>query len=227
MTQTLARIKQAGKNFEIMVDLDKALMFKKSGGSSIDFLEADTIFTDSKKGNVASTSDLKEAFGTENKEEVSERIVKNGEILLTQEHRDGEKDKKLKQVVDYFVINAIDPRTGNPFTPERIKSALSEAQVNIKNTPIDDQIKDIMAELSKIIPIKIEMKKIKVTIPAIYTGKAYGIVSKYKETEDWLPNGDLNITLNISGGSVMNFYDKLNSVTHGSALTEEIKEKTE
>ncbi len=30
MTQTLARIKKAGKNFEIMVDMEKALAFKKA-----------------------------------------------------------------------------------------------------------------------------------------------------------------------------------------------------
>lgn len=220
---TIARIKQGGKNFEIVVDLDKALEFKKNGSES-DFLEADKIFTDSKKGFAASESDLKESFGTNDSQEIAEKIVKSGEVLVTQEHRDEEKDKKFKQIVDYFVINAIDPQTGNPLTPERIKSALSEAHVNIKNVPVEDQINDIMAEISKVIPIKIEMKKIKVTIPAIYTGKAYGVVNKYKEKEDWLPNGDLNMTLNISGGSIMNFYDKLNSVTHGSALTEEIKE---
>ena len=95
MTQTLARIKQGGKNFEIMVDLDKALNFKKGEGSSADFLEIDKIFYDSKKGLVASTSDLKESFGTEDANEVSEKIVKNGEVLVTQEHRDEEKEKKM------------------------------------------------------------------------------------------------------------------------------------
>jgi len=51
MTQTLARIKQAGKNFEILVNLDDALKFKK--GES-DFIEAegDKIFTDSKKARL-------------------------------------------------------------------------------------------------------------------------------------------------------------------------------
>ena len=227
MTQTLARIKQAGKNFEIMVDLDKALMFKKSGGSVVDFLESNNIFSDSKKGNVASNSDLKEAFGTDSTEEVSEKIVKNGEVLLTQDHREGEQDKKSKQVIDFIISNASDPQTGNPFTPERIKSALSEAHVNIKNVPVEDQIKDIISELSKIIPIKIETKKIKVTIPAIHTGKVYGLINQYKEKESWLDNGDLKTVLNIPSGIIIDFYDKLNSVTHGSALTEEIKGEKE
>lgn len=225
MTQTLARIKQGGKNFEIMVDLDKALNFKKGEGSSADFLEIDKIFYDSKKGLVASTSDLKESFGTEDANEVSEKIVKNGEVLVTQEHRDEEKEKKFKQVVDFLTNNASDPQTGNVLTSERIKNALEQAHVNIKNTPIESQIQGIVKEISGIIPIKIETKKIKLTIPAVHTGKVYGLINQYKEEENWLSNGDLEVTLKIPSGIIMDFYDKLNSMTHGSALTEEIKEK--
>ena len=225
MTQTLARIKQGGKNFEIMVDLDKALNFKKGESSSADFLEIDKIFYDSKKGLVASTSDLKKSFGTEDANEVSEKIVKNGEVLVTQEHRDEEKEKKFKQVVDFLTNNASDPQTGNALTTERIKNALEQAHVNIKNTPIESQIQGIVREISEIIPIKIETKKIKLTIPAVHTGKVYGLINQYKEEENWLSNGDLEVTLKIPSGITMDFYDKLNSMTHGSALTEEIKEK--
>ena len=46
---TTARIKKAGKDFEILVDLDKAMAFKKGDGGN-DFLEADAIFSDSNKG---------------------------------------------------------------------------------------------------------------------------------------------------------------------------------
>lgn len=223
MTQTTARIKQGGKNFEILVDLDKALAFRKGKGAA-DFLEIDKIFSDSKKGQAAATSDLKEAFGTENANEVAERIVKKGEVLLTQEHREEGREKKIKQVVDFLANNSIDPQTGNPHTPERIKNALEQAHVNIKNAPIESQIQDIISEISKIIPIKIETKKVKITIPAIHTGKAYGIITQYKDEENWLPNGDLEVIVNIPAGIIMDFYDKLNSVTHGSALTEEVKE---
>jgi len=225
MTQTIARIKQAGKHFEILVDLDKALAFKKSGSgaSAVDFLEIDRVFSDWKKGHVASHSDLKDLFKTEDINAIAEKIVKSGEVLLTQEHRDEEKEKKFRQIVDFLSSNAIDPKTGNPVTTERIKNALEQAHVNIKNLPIESQIKDILAEVSKIIPIKIETKKIKITIPAIHTGKAYGIINQYKDEEKWLSDGSLEVIISIPAGMIMDFYEKLNSVTHGSALTEEIK----
>jgi len=224
MTQTKARYKQKGKHFEIIVDLDKALAFKKGTGSVNDFLEADNIFTDSKKGLVAAVKDLEDVFGTADIYSIAERIVKNGEILTTQEHRDEEREKKIKQVIDFLTVNSFDPQTGNPHTSERIKSALDQAQVNIKNVPVETQIKEIIEKLSSILPIKLETKKVKVTVPAIHTGRAYGIFNQYKENENWLPNGDLEIKINVPSGLIMDFYDKLNSITHGAALTEEIKE---
>jgi len=222
MTQTIARIKQNGKHFEIMVDMEKALAFKKNPSAS-DFLEIDRIFTDAKKGLVPSVSDLKSAFGTDDVTQISQKIVKSGEVMTNQEHREEEREKKIKQVVDFLARNTVDPKTKVPHTPDRIKSALEQAHVNIKNVPIENQIQDIIHAISKILPISMEKKRIKVTIPALHTGKAYGVVAQYKEDENWLGNGDLEVIINIPAGITMDFYDKLNSVTHGSALTEELK----
>ena len=155
MAQTTARIKKVGKNFEIMVDMDEALAFKKGDGGE-NFLGVDRIFSDAKKGEAASSSDLKEAFKTEDVNEIAERIVKEGEILVSQEHRSGEQEQKIKQVVDFLATNSINPQTNNPHTPERIKSAMQEAHVNVKNIPVENQIKEIVEQLSKAIPIKIE-----------------------------------------------------------------------
>jgi len=225
MTQTTARIKQAGKHFEIVVDLDKALKFKKGMSSATDFLEADSIFTNSKEGLHASNKDLQESFGTTDVNTVASKIVKSGEILLTQEHRDEDREKKIKQVIDFLAVNSSDPRTGNPHTPDRIKNAMEQAHVNIKNVPIESQIGEIIEKISGILPIMLKTKKVKILVPAIYTGRAYGIFSQYKENENWLSNGDLEITVSIPSGLVMDFYEKLNSITHGSAITEEVKEK--
>ena len=222
MTQTIARIKQDGKHFEILVDLEKAIAFRKTGKGN-DFLEIEKVFTDSKKGLVPSVSDLKKAFGTDDIYEISQKIVKSGEIQLTQDYRDEEKEKKKKQIVDFISKNTLNPATKMPHTPERIKSALEQAHINIKNAPIESQIQEIIQEISKILPISLETKKVKITIPSIHTGKIYGLVAQYKEDENWLGNGDLEVIVNIPAGILMDFYDKLNSVTHGSALTEELK----
>lgn len=220
---TTARIKKAGMKFEVIVDLEDAMKLKKGLISSIN-IEADRIFSDSKKGEKASPADMKLAFGTDSVQEVAKAIILSGEVLTTQEYRDAEQEKKFKQVIDFLVTNSINPQTGNPHTPERIKSALEEAHVNIKNVPIETQIGEIIESIIKILPIKIETKKIKILIPAIHTGKAYGVISQYKEEEKWKDDGSLEVIVSVPSGMVIDFYDKLNSITHGSALTEEIKQ---
>lgn len=227
MTQTTARIKQHGKHFEIIVDLDRALKFKKGQSSAMDFLEADAIFTDSKRGLHASEKDIKEAFGTSDVDAVASKIVKSGEILLTEEHRDEEREKRIRQVITLFTsgTHVVNPQTGVPYTPERIRTALEEAHINIKSGPIESQIKDITNSLSKILPMKMEEKKFEITVPSIYTGQVYGLLNPYKVKETWLDNGDWRVDIAISGGMVLSIFDKLNSITHGAAITEEIKEK--
>ncbi len=223
MTNVTARIRKAGKHFEVLVDLDDAMKFKR-GESSFIQPETELIFRDLKKGERAPEADLEEAFKTTDVNEITKRIVKEGEIQTTQDFRDEEHEKKIKQVVEFLSRNAIDPQTGNPITNERIKNAIEQAHINIKNTPIENQINEILDSLRKIIPIKLDTKKVKITVPAMHTGKAYGVISQYKESENWLPNGDLEVTVSVPAGIIMEFYDKLNGVTHGSALTEEIKE---
>jgi ribosome maturation protein SDO1 len=183
------------------------------------------IFTDSKKGERASNQDLELAFETTDVNEIAKKIVKNGEVQTTQEHRNAEQEKKFKQIVDFLATNAVDPKTGHPHTAERIKNALEQSHINIKNIPIQNQIKDILDKISAIIPIKLDTKKVKVIIPAIHTGKAYGVITQYKESENWLPNGDLEVIVAVPSGIIIDFYEKLNNITHGSVLTEEIKEE--
>lgn len=225
MAQTTARIRKGKLHFEVLVDLDEALKFKK-GESNYLSVEGGKIFEDIKKGKVASRNDIEIAFGTADVDSVAKEIVKHGEIETDQAHREEESDKKVKQVVDFLSRNAIDPKSGNPITPEKLKMALEEAKVNIKNGPIDSQIKEILDKISSVIAIKIETKRIKITVPAIQTGKVYGLVSQYKEKENWLNDGSLEVVVSIPAGITLEFYDKLNSLTHGSALTQELNEKS-
>jgi ribosome maturation protein SDO1 len=224
---TVARIKLNGKNFEIMIDdIDKALAFKKTGEGSVeDFLAIDQIFSDHKKGEKAADSDLQASFGSTDVNEIAAQIVKKGEVQVPIEYKHKELSERGKQIIDFYVKNAVDPQSDRPYTADRIERAMSEAGVNVTNKPIESQIKEITEKLSPVIPIKIETKKLLITIPAQYTGVAYSIVNTYKESEEWLGNGDLKVRVNVPTGLQMEFYDKLNSVTHGSAVSEEIQDK--
>ena len=131
---------------------------------------------------------------------------------------------KQSKLSHFYLKNAVDPRTGRPYTPERIESAIKESGVNITNKPIDSQLKEITEKIAIILPLRIETKRIKIIIPARYSGQAYGVVRTYKEREEWMNNGDLEIIINLPVGLQMEFYDKLNSLTHGSVISQEVKE---
>jgi ribosome maturation protein SDO1 len=224
-TSTLVKIKVGGKHFEIMVDLELALKLRKGLPVNIqNALLVNEIFVNHKTGDKAASADLMTAFATNDVLAVADRIIKKGDIQLPKDYRDEQQDNKKKQVTDWLIRNSVDIRTGRPFAPPVIENALKQAGVNITNAPVEQQISAITESLKTILPLRIETKKIAITIPAIHTGKVYGLVKDYKEKEDWLSNGDLKVIINIPVGLQMEFYDKLNAVTHGAAITEELKQ---
>ena len=225
MGDTIAKLRSGKLFFETMVDLDNAMKLRKGDDVSMgDVIRDNAVYTNLGKGMKAGSAELEQAFGTSEFEKVVEQIVKKGIIEVSQEFRDEALEARRKQVVDFLVRNAIDGQTGRPFTPDTLQNALKDAGVKIENKNVENQITRIVDSLKQVIPIKIETKKLKVIVPAMHTGKAYGLLTEYKEKEEWLSNGDLQITLNIPIGIQLEFYDKLNSITHGSAITEEIKE---
>ena len=222
MVQTTARIKKSGKHFEILVDLDEALKVRKGEGNINVAVLTDAIFYNLKAGENASTSDLEKEFGTSDVTAVAEKIIKTGEVVRTAESMKVEHDKMYKQVVDFLVHAAVSPE-GRPYTPDRIMKALKEAHVNVKNKPVEMQVEEILDQLSKILPIKVERKKVKLLIPAIHSGKAYGIVKEFMVSEDWKNNGDLEVVVEMPTALIFDFYDKINGATSGSVLSEELK----
>lgn len=223
MPDIIARLRSGKLIFETMVDLDASTRLKKGEAITIDKVIRDNqIYKDLKKGMVASNQNLIDAFSTTNFEEIVEKIVKKGMLEVTQDYRDKNIEIRKKQIIDFLVKNSIDSRTNHPFTPDIINSAIEQSKVKIEDKSVEKQVKEIIEKLKKIIPIKIETKKIKVIIPAEHTGKIYGLIQEYKEKENWISNGDLEVILNIPIGLIFDFYDKLNSITHGSTIVHEL-----
>ncbi|MEI7719588.1 MAG: ribosome assembly factor SBDS, partial [archaeon] len=219
MTQTEARVTKKGKKYEILVDLEEALKIREGKSSNLgSAVLTSAVFHNLKSGEQASMDELEIDFGTSNFDDVCLRILTHGEIVLPAEYLKKMQEGKYKQVVDFLSKNAISPQ-GLPYTPDRIMSALKEANVHVKNEAMDKQIAGIIEQIQRILPMKIEVKKVRVIIPAQYTGKAYGVVSDFKQEEEWMSNGDLKIIVGIPAGLIMDFFDKLNGVTHGAALT--------
>lgn len=224
MANVTARIKLKGRNFEILVDCDKALAYKKGQAIIEDAMASDRIFSDLRKGLSASEKELNEFFKTKDVKLAASKIIKEGEVQLPAEYKSKIKDDKAKQIVDLISRSCTDAK-GIPHTPERIKKAMDEAHVQIDDRrDAEGQVSEIIKKLQPILPLKFESKKIQLKVPATYAGKVYGILHGYILKEEWLSDGSLLCILQMPAATQMSFYDKLNSITHGEAITQEIKE---
>ncbi|MBX4211836.1 ribosome assembly factor SBDS [Candidatus Pacearchaeota archaeon] len=221
MPKVVARIKIKNVHYEIQVDLDEALKVKAGKGNIMAAVDAPRVYYDMKKGNLASSADLMDAFGTQDFYEVAKKIITSGEVQKTQEFRDAEHEARIKQVINLLLKNAVD-QNGRPYTEDRIRRAIDEVHFNFDKKPAEQQMALLLPKLQEVIPIRIETKKIKLIIPARFTGQVYGMLKDYKESEEWRPNGDLQVIMNIPSGLQIDFYDKLNSVTHGAVQSQEM-----
>jgi len=221
----LARIKKAGQIFEINVDPDKAILFKKGGEINMEeVLKTDNVFSDAKKGEIAPDSSLDQAFGTTDYLKIAEIIIKQGEIQLTSEYRSQEREKKKNKIIELINRNAIDPSNNLPHPPQRIELALQEAKVKIdEHKSAEEQIEDILSKLKPIIPIKFETSTLIINVPATYAAKSYSLIKKYAKVlkEEWNSDGSWSVISEIPAGLKMEFIEKLNSFTHGEVSIKE------
>ena len=218
---TLARLKKFGQTFEISVDPDKALFYKKGQITDLDeVLHADNIFLDAKKGMVAPQAELEKVFKTTDTQKIADIIIKEGEIQFTAEHRQLEREQKIKKIVYLIHKQAIDARTGFPLPLERIEGALVQAKVHLdENKPAEEQLEGIITKLRPILPIKIEQKRISITIPAQYAGKAQSVLRGMGiQKEDWKSDGSWEVTVEVPAGLLQEFIDKVNALTKGQAI---------
>lgn len=222
MVVVVAKYKVKNKTFEVSVEFDEALKVQKGIGDITRALNAANIFYNAKEGSIASQKDLMEAFQSSELYSIATMIIQKGELQKPQEFRDAERENRIKQVVTLLMRNAVDQH-GRPYTEDRLRKAIQEVHYNFDTRPAEKQMIDVLEKLKTIIPIRIDTKRIKIRIPARFSGQVYGLLKDFKESEEWLANGDLEAIVAIPAGMQLDFYDKLNGVTHGAVISEEIK----
>ena len=215
----LAKLKKGGEMFEVIIDPDKILEFKKGKLKAKESVMYEKVFFDAKKGLEASSEIMNKVFNTENVVEVIDVILNDGENQFTQEYREEKQKEKFNRILEIISRNAIDAKTGLPHPRNRIESAMEEARVKIDVfKDAEEQVDDIVHKLKPIIPIKLAMKEIQIKIPAQYTGTAYGVVSKYGKIlmDNWLNDGSWLCSVEIPAGIQNDFFDALNRLTQGT-----------
>jgi ribosome maturation protein SDO1 len=223
----IARISRSGEHFEIMVDPDKALEFKRKGEGNIeDMLAFPDIFKDSKRGEKHSSEDLHKAFGTTDVFEIAKKIIREGEIQLTTEQRNRFVEEKKKEIANIIARQGIDPKTKLPHPAGRILNAMSEAHVPVDPfRPAKEQVKNVLEKIQEILPISLERIEIAIRVPVEYAGKANSIVREITEVkkEEWTSTAWIAV-IEIPAGMQSDIYDRLNKLTGGKVEVKILKE---
>lgn len=224
---TLVRYQHGSDKYEIMVDPDKGLEYKRGERNEIEnVLLIDTIFTDANKGEKAGAHQLEQEFGTSDPVEVAKIIFKKGTFLLTAQQRKEMMDQKLRQIIHIISRTYVDPKTKLPHPPLRIENALEDAKVQIDPfKPADEQVKEVVKALRSILPMSSESVQIAIKIPAEYTGKSYGIVKDFGEIkrEEWQSDGSWIAVVEMPAALQIEMMDALGKATQGNVQSKIVK----
>lgn len=216
----VARLRTHGETYEVAIDPDAAIAYREGRGTDIrEVLKAEKVFFDARKGELASEERQKEVFGTADPLAVAKEILARGEVQLSSEYREKLRADKLKRILGLIHVNAVDPRTKLPHPPVRIENALRQANIHIdEHKRAEDQVADVVRALTPILPIRFETRTIQLHVPANYAPKLYGAVAGFGKIkkEDWLNDGSWLVDVEIPAGLQTEFFDEMNSRTHGS-----------
>ena len=224
---TLVRHQTGGEKFEILVDPDKGLAYKKGElGDIRNALMIDTIFTDANKGEKASTEKLEKIYGTNDPIEVAIEMFEKGTFQLTAQQRNVMMEQKRKQIINIISRTYVDPKTKLPHPPIRIENALEDAKYHVDPLKTaEEQVKEIVQELRSILPMSSESVQIAIKIPAEFTGKSYGTVKNFGniKRDEWQPDGSWVAVVEVPAALQIELMEALGKDTQGNVQSKIVK----
>jgi ribosome maturation protein SDO1 len=218
---TIVRYSAGNDKFEILVKPDPALEYKLGKKMDIsNIMISDEIYSDANKGTRCSSEKLMKHFKTTDQLEIAKQIMDKGDLNLNTDQRRKMIEEKKRQIVEYINKNFVDPKSHMPHPVSRINAVLDEARVAIDPFKrLDDQLKNIIESLRKIIPLKSEILELTVTVPSQFSGQSFSVFKTIGEikSEQWLSDGSLQVILSINAGMKSSFLDRIGTATKGSA----------
>jgi ribosome maturation protein SDO1 len=210
--------------FEIFVDPDLAFRFRRGEEIPLDtILKSFDVFEDAKRGEHATDILVKDAFGSDDIFQVAPEIIRHGEFKLTHEQRTQLMNEKRESIIKDLAKRAMNPQTGHPHPPDRIRQAMEEAKVRIDPfIRIEEQVPNVVKALRVVIPISFESVKLRITLPAAFAGKGYNMVASagVVKSDSWAQDGSWTGLVELPASQRQALYDDLNKYTHGQVRIE-------
>jgi len=220
-------IQKGHLRFELFVDPNLAFDYRRGENVPLeDILKSYEVYEDAKRGERATESLVKDAFGSDEIFEIAPEIIKQGEFRLTHEQREQLVAEKTESIIDNIAKRAMNPQTGHPHPPDRIRQAMEEAKVRVDPfLSADEQVPNVVKALRVIIPISFESVKLQITLPASYSGKGYNMVATAGviKSQSWGQDGSWTGLVEIPAQKRQELYDELNKLTKGQIRIELVR----
>ncbi|KAG8882809.1 hypothetical protein FRB97_007743 [Tulasnella sp. 331] len=166
---SIVRLKKAGKRFEIACYKNKVQDWRNGTETNLDDVcQTSNVFVNVSKGQVASSEDLKKAFGTVSADDIVREILKKGEIQLGEKEREHASSNTLKEIATLVAEKCVDPITQRPYPVGMIEKAMSEAGFSLKpGKTTKSQVLECIKLLqsNSTLPIQRARMRVRVTMP--------------------------------------------------------------
>ncbi len=220
-------LKREHIRYEIFVDPDLAFKYRRGEDIPLEsILKSYELYEDAKRGEKAQDELLEDHFGSTDIFDIAPEIIKKGEFKLTHEQRQQLVAERTEAIITYISKRAMNPQTGHPHPPDRIRQAMEEAKVIVDPfIDVEEQVNTVVKSLLVIIPISFDSVKLQITLPATFSGKGYNVVATAGiiKSDSWGQDGSWTGLVEIPASQRQTLYDDLSKLTKGQVRIDVVR----
>ena len=202
----VVRLKRGGKKFEIACYKNKVVNWRSGVEQDLsEVLQADGVYENVTRGNLAKRKDLINVFGTADYEKVCLQILKHGKLQVSSKERQVEIETMFKDIARIVTEKCINTHTKRPFTVSAIERAMKDtlhyAVKPSKSTK--QQALSVVQMLKEHLPIERAQMKVQFTLPSKLLKALKKDMDKFKVTytDEDFDGANCTVTCNIQPGA--------------------------
>jgi ribosome maturation protein SDO1 len=164
----LVKLKRGGKRFEIACYKNKVVNWRNGVEPDLDeVLQIDSVFANVSRGILAKASDLQQCFGTTDKMEVCQFILRKGQLQVSDKERQVANEILFRDIAAIVSEKCVNSETRRPFTVNMIEKTMKNTlhYAAKSNKTAKKQALDVIKLLQPIIPIVRALLRVRISVP--------------------------------------------------------------
>lgn len=160
----VVRLKKGGNRYELACYPNKVKAWRDKLETNLDeVLQAQCVFSNVSKGQLANRKEMFQAFRMDNESEIIRMILEEGELNLTEKERQVEQRVLFRDVAKIVSERCVNPETNRSYTVTMIEKMMKDCHISLKANKTAKQhalevIKQLRANVNfKIAPAMMEL----------------------------------------------------------------------